>query len=305
MEKSQKAILGAIVFVVIIGAIIGLAVHFTKDGSDPGPGPGPGPSPTPQTCTLEKRTKVTKRSEDLGENFVHCGKLIVQGNVPAGTEVTITEGDITITGNVLSEARIILRRLPSSKEKYTLAVNGKVDGGFIQTISDNIEIQGEVNNKGNITTQSGEIKCASFINSGMETLSGNIVVNNQIKTSKITTSSGTITCNNLIESTVNAQSENILVRNQIQNSKITTRAGNVSGKDITQSSQIETTSGEVEFTDITDTTVTSSSGNIKAKGTISASTITTDSGDVCCTQAVNSVDNAGDAIVCEQLTVCD
>lgn len=295
MEKSKIAILGAIVFVVVVGVIIGVAVHFTKDPNGPNP---PGPEPG-AGCSDGERTPATKTSFTNREHFKHCGDTIVKGNVPKGTQVTITEGDITIEGDALSQARITLLRLPNSKRKFTLTVKGKVDGAFIRTITDKIKIQGGVHNKGNITTTSGDVTCLSLTGSEMETLSGSMEVTNEIRTSKITTSSGHLTCNGIIESTVNSQSGNIVVHNQIQNTKIETRSGNINGKDITQSTDIKTKSGDLNCESITRSTVTTSSGEITATGKISHSVIETRSGDITCSEAIAMVNKAGDAIDCE------
>ena len=233
-----------------------------------------------------------------GGHFEHFGDVTINGSVPSDTQVTVTEGNVIITGNVHSGAKIILlhkcnavitmrqrsdqERTDCISKKFTLKITGNVYRGTIKTVASNVLIDGYINKQSNVETVSGDIQCLEAIDSSIKTVSGNVSIKRKLQNTRVNTKSGNLLALEINSSDVETTSGKVSADKVIQHSNIKTISGNLHALEITSSdvktisgkvsadkkiqhSNIKTVSGNIEYGMLIDTKVRTTSGRKIAK----------------------------------------
>ena len=182
------------------------------------------------TITCSEGQHISKELK-AGEHFHHFGDVTIRGDVPLFAQLTVTDGNVIITGDVHLESKISLEHKPRSrlniKDPYTLMIKGCVCGGKINTTASNVVICGCMNNQTKVETVSGNIQCLEVMDSFMKTVSGDISINQKLQNTKVNTVSGNIDASEISQSDVKTMSGDIVSDGNITSSIISTISGDI------------------------------------------------------------------------------
>jgi U-box domain len=192
-------------------------------------------------------------------------------NVDANQSITVTDGSLTIRGDVGSGARITLENSQSSGSNQMIFGNSVVVAGNSLTIGNTghkLTVQGNVHTRANIAGSSDmEFRGYLFDAVTVKTHNGNIITKDLGENVTLTTHNGEITAGNIgCNSSVKSHNGKISVGNVSANVIIKSHNGNVSAISYDPSATIKTHNGKRYINGIRSGTRRENRNNITING---------------------------------------